>query len=169
MDIKHIKTTARQKKGRQPHASLARQDCTWAEIARASLGTNYTLARLPTCHTVAKDQGHPYPFAENSHMLITSKYSSSTNNSNELVFRHFFPAGHSATRELLQRHRTEAHAAIRKRLGVNLSYTDNMGDIVTLVTKKADHHQGEWITTCDIRGRFPNARAAVTAYEQQRN
>ena len=102
-------------------------------------------------------------------MLITGRYSSSTDNSNEIVFRHFFPTGYSTTRELLQRHRTEAHEAIRKRLGVNLSYTDNLGDTVTIVTKKADRHQGEGITTVDIRVRFPSARAAVTTYEQQRN
>jgi uncharacterized protein (DUF1330 family) len=82
---------------------------------------------------------------------------------------HFFPAGHSATRELLQRYRTEAHAAIRNRLGVNLNYTDNLGDTVIAVTKKADQHQGEWITTGDTRVRFPSVRAAVTTYEQQKN
>jgi hypothetical protein len=71
-------------------------------------------------------------FAENSHQLITARYSSITNNANKLVFTHFFLVGHSTTRELLQRHRTEAHAAIRKRLGVSLSYTDNLGDTVTV-------------------------------------
>jgi hypothetical protein len=63
----------------------------------------------------------------------------------------------------MQRYSSEAHAAIRKRLGMNLSYTDNLADSVTVVTKKADRHQGEWITTGDIRVRFPIARAAVTA------
>ena len=69
----------------------------------------------------------------------------------------------------MQRYRTEAHAYIRKRLGVNLSYTGNLGDTVTIVTKKADQHQGGWIATSDIRVRFPSARAAIIAYEQQRN
>jgi hypothetical protein len=101
------------------------------EVAPASPEANYTLPRLPTYHTVEKDQGYPYPFAENSHLLIKGKYSNSTYNSNELVFRHFFPAGHAATPELLQRHRTEAHVTIRKRLGVNLCYTDNLKDTVT--------------------------------------
>jgi hypothetical protein len=63
----------------------------------------------------------------------------------------------------------EAYEAIRKRLGVNLSNTDNLGDTVTVITKKADQHQGEWITTGDIRVRYPRARAAVTTYEQRRN
>jgi len=157
------------KRGGQPHTSLARLDCTWAEFARASPGTNKTIAMLPTYHTVAKDQGYPYPFAINLHLSITCRYLGSTYNTNELVFRHFFPAGHLATRELLQRYRTEAHAAIRKRLGVNLSYTNTLGDTVTVVTKKADPHQGEWITTGDIGVRFPIVRAAGTAYEQQRN
>jgi hypothetical protein len=52
---------------------------------------------------------------------------------------------------------------------VNLNYTDNLGDTVIVVTKKVDQHQGEWITTGDIRVRFPSVRAAVTTYEQQRN
>jgi hypothetical protein len=102
-------------------------------------------------------------------MLITCRYSISIDNSNELVSKHFFIAEHSATRELLQRHRKEAHASIRKRLGENLSYTDNLGDTVTIVTEKADQHQGEWITTGDIRFGLPGARVAVTTYEQQRN
>jgi hypothetical protein len=54
---------------------------------------------------------------------------------NEVVFRHLFPAGQAATRELLQRLRTETHAAIRKRLGMNHLYTDAHGDTVTVVTK----------------------------------
>jgi hypothetical protein len=78
-------------KGDQPHASLARQDGTWAEAARASPRASNTLARLPTHHTDAKDHGYPYPFAENPHLLITCKYSSSTDNSNELVFKTLLP------------------------------------------------------------------------------
>jgi hypothetical protein len=34
--------------------------------------------------------------------------------------------------------RTEAHAAIRKRLGINLLYTDAHGDAIIVVVKK--HH-----------------------------
>ena len=54
-------------------------------------------------------------------------------------------------------------------MGVNITNTDNLGDTVIVVTKKADQHQGEWITTGDIRVMFPSARAAIAAYEQQRN
>ena len=86
---------------------------------------------------------------------------------NEIVFRHLFPAGQAATRELLQRLRTEAHSAIRKRLGMNLFYTDAHGDTIKVVTKKSDH--GDWTTTWDIRVHFSSARAATIAYEQQRN
>ena len=46
------------------------------------------------------------------------------------------PAGQAATKELLQRYRVEAHGEIRKRLGINLSYTDALGDTITVVTKK---------------------------------
>ena len=49
---------------------------------------------------------------------------------------------------------------------MNLLYTDDQGDTITVVTSKSDH--GEWITTGDIRVRFSSVRAAVTAYEQQR-
>ncbi len=86
---------------------------------------------------------------------------------NDIVFRHLFPAGQALSRELLQRLRTEAHAAIRKRLGMNLLYTDAQGDTVTVVTSKSDH--GDRTTTGDIRVRFSIARAAATAYEQQIN
>ncbi len=82
-----------------------------------------------------------------------------------MVFRHFFPAGHSTTRELLQRYRTEAHAAICKCVGVNLCYPDTLGDTVTVDTKKAGQHQEEWITTGDIRVRIPSATAVGTAYK----
>jgi hypothetical protein len=72
-------------------------------------------------------------------------------------------------RELLQRYRTDAHAAIRKKPGVNLFYTDALGDTITVVTRKCDKHQGDWILTSDIRVRFPSMIAAGTTYEQQRN
>jgi len=45
-------------------------------------------------------------------------------------------------------------------MGINIFYTDNMGDTVTVVTKKAEQPQGELITTGDIRVKFPSARAA---------
>jgi hypothetical protein len=124
---------------------------------------------LPTYHTVAKDPGYPYPFDKNPHPLITSRNLSSTDNTNELVFRYFYLAGRSSTRELLQSYRTEAHAAIRKRLDIYLFYTDTLGDTITVVTKKAEQNQGEWITAGDIKVNFPSARAAVITYEQQRN
>ena len=86
-----------------------------------------------------------------------------------MVFIHFYLTGHSRTRELLQSYRKEAHAAIRKRLDINLFYTNTLGDTITVVTGKAEQHQGEWITTGDIRVTFPSGRAARTTYEQQMN
>ena len=127
------------------------------------------VARLPTYHTVAKNQGFPYPFAKNPHLLITGRYSGSQDNLNELVFRHFYPAGQSATRELLQRCRTDTHAAIRSRLGANLFHTNTLGDTITVVTKKADQQHGEWINTGNIRVRFLSARVAGSECEQQRS
>ena len=52
-------------------------------------------------------------------------------------------------------------------MGMNLLYTDAHADTVTVVTNKSDH--GELATIGDIRVRFSSARAAATAYEQQRN
>ena len=76
---------------------------------------------------------------------------------NEIFFRNVFPAGHASTRELLQSHRTAAHIAIRKRLGINLMHTDDKGDIIIVVTKKDDKQQGERITTRDIKVRFASS------------
>ena len=111
--------------------------------------------------------GFIYQFATQPHLLLTRRYSGSDDNKNEIVFRHLCPAGQAATRELLQRLRTEAHSAIRKRLDMNLLYTDSQGDTITVVTKQSDH--GEWTTTGDIWVRFSSATSAATAYEQQRN
>jgi hypothetical protein len=157
------------RKGSQLPTTLARTDRTWAEAARASPGNNTgTAVRLPTYHTVEKDLAIPYPFAANPHLLITGRYSSSIDNQNEILFRHMHPDGQAATRELLQRYLTEAHIEIRKRLGINLFYTDTLGDTITVVTKKSDKHQGDWILTGDIRVRFPSPRATITMYDQQR-
>ena len=57
---------------------------------------------------------------------------------------------------------------IRQRLGIHLLYTDAIGDTVTIVTRKTEKQQGEWTLPGDIRVRFPSARAAASAYEQQR-
>jgi hypothetical protein len=47
-------------------------------------------------------------------------------------------------------------------------YTHALGNTITVVTKKSDKHQGDWIMMGDIRVRFPNPRSAGTVYEQQR-
>ena len=52
-----------------------------------------------------------------------------------MVFRYTFPAGQEAPRELLQSHRTAAHIAIKKGLGINLMHTDSQGDTINVVTK----------------------------------
>ena len=48
-------------------------------------------------------------------------------------------------------------------------YTDTLENTRTIVTRKAEQHQGECIMTGDIRVRSPSARAAGTAHEKQRN
>ena len=130
-------------KGSQSPTSMARPNNTWAEVARASPGSNADLAiKLPTYHTVAKDQANPYSFAANPHLLIICRYSGSNANKNELVFIHVYLVGQATTREMLQRYRTEAHASIHKRLGVNPLYTDALGDTVTVVTKNQKSTKG---------------------------
>jgi hypothetical protein len=57
---------------------------------------------------------------------------------------------------------------MRKRLGINLFYTDTLEDTITVVTKKSDKHQGDGTLTGDIRVRFPSPRATRTIYNQQR-
>jgi len=146
-------------KGSHSPTTLARKDRTWAEATRASPGSNSGIAvMLPTYHTVEKDLAIPYPFAVNPHLLISGRYSSNNDNQNDIVFKHVYPVGHAATRELPQRYRTEAHIEIRKRLGINLFYTDALEDTIKVVTKKAYKHQGDWILTRDIRVRFPQPK-----------
>ena len=125
-----------------------RPDRTWPEVARTSPGRNTDLAvTLLTYHTVAKDHAVPYPLATNPHLLITCKFSRSSDNQNEVVFKHVYLAGQAATMEFMHRCRTEGHATIRKRLGVNMFYTHALENTATVVTRKSEKHQGEWILT----------------------
>ncbi len=157
-------------RGSQSLTSMVRPDRTWAEAARSLPGQNTDLAvKLPTYHVVAKDYAVPCPFAANPHLLINGRCSRSSDYENELIFIHVYSVGQTATKEMLQRYRTEAHIVIRKRIGVNLFYTDALGDTLTVVTRKSDKHQGDWILTSDIDVRFPSKRSACIAYEQQRN
>ena len=92
----------RSQKGSQSPTTLVRTDDTWADAARASLGSNTAATvRLPTYHTFAKNLAVQYPFAANPHLLITGRHSRSSDNQNELVFKHIFPTGQAVTRELL--------------------------------------------------------------------
>jgi len=126
------------RKGGQHHTSLERPERTWADAARASSRNNKLTIMHPTFHTVAKDLGLPYAFATISLLFITCTYSSNTENLNELVFKHVYPAGKAATRELLHSYSIEAHAAIYKRLGINLFCTDVMRYTLTDVTSKKE-------------------------------
>jgi hypothetical protein len=46
--------------------------------------------------------------------------------------------------------------------------TNTHGYIITIVTKKASSQTRAWTLTGDITIRFGNARAAISAYHQQR-
>ena len=121
-------------------SSLARPDRTWADNTRDSPGHNVSLAiRHPTFHTIAKDVGYPYPFATNPHLLIIGRYSRKTDNLEEIVFKHVYPARHAETRKLLQRYRTRAPSEIRKRLVINLFYTDTLGDTYSHGSYQKEH------------------------------
>jgi len=54
---------------------------------------------------------------------------------------HVFASGQATTWELLQTCRTEAHAAIRKRLYINLLYKDAHGDNIAVITKRLPHNK----------------------------
>jgi len=97
----------------------ARPKLTWAEAIGHSPEQLVVQFRNPTYHAIAQDAGCPFPFEHIPHLILTCRYSGSNLLQNEIVFRHIYPAGQAATRELLQSCRTEARSAIRKRLGIN--------------------------------------------------
>ena len=105
------------KTGGAPQIALVSPNRTWADAVRVT-GASTMVIRQPTFHTMAKDVGFLYHFATNPHLLITRRYSSSTDNRHELVFRHVFPTDQAVIRELLQSCRTAAHTIIRQRLGI---------------------------------------------------
>jgi len=144
-DNRHDYTsTPHQTQGQQGHNSPnkahqpARPKLNWAEAIGQPPTQQIVKSRNPTYHTVSQDAGCPFPFENTPHLLLTGRYSGSTLHQNELVFRHIYPVGLPATRELLQSCRTEAHSAIRKRLGLNLMHTDDYGDVITVVTRKSE-------------------------------
>ena len=148
----------------------ARSTPSWAEaIGHPQAAQQLVPQRTPIYHTVAKDADYHHPFESLPHLLLTGRYSGSTLPWDGMVFRNVLPSGHATTRELLQSHRTAAHIAIRKRLGINLMHADAQGDIITVVTKKTDKQKGEWTTTNDIIVRFATSKAARSAYDQQRS
>ena len=130
----------RRQQGENQHYTVEKTTRSWADAAGGSPTPHQAIIthKYQTYHTVGKDLGFTYPFAAQPHLMLTRRYSSSEDKKNEIVFRHLFQAGQPATRDLLQRLRTEAHSAIRKRLGMNLLYTDGLGDTVTVVTKKSE-------------------------------
>jgi hypothetical protein len=125
------------------------------------------LYMTPTFHTIDKDKMLPFPFEAHPHLQVTRRYSKSKLPQNKLVFRHIFEPGQYATREVLQLCRTRAAKDVKSRLGFAL-IQDNLGDPITVVTKKIGGPQGTWTLTGDIKIRFPSARSAKQTYAQQR-
>ena len=80
----------------------ARPNINWAEAIGHPPSQQLVQLRNPTYHTVSQDAGCPFPFEHIPNLLLTSRYFGSTLHHNELVFRHIYPIGLAATRELLQ-------------------------------------------------------------------
>jgi hypothetical protein len=117
-----------------------RPTLTWAEaIGHAPDKHQAVQYKNPTYHTIAQDVGFPFLLEHIPHIKLTDKYYGSFLLHNELIVRHFYPAGKAATRELLQSCRTDVHNAILKRPGTNLMHTDIHGDTITNVTKKSEN------------------------------
>jgi hypothetical protein len=142
------------------------QQITYATTAAKHQDNTVTVYKAATFHTVDKDNTYSYPFEDIPLLLITCIYSGATLPKNEIVFRHIYERGQTATRETLQACRSYAIQAIRKRLGIALHH-DHPGDPVTIVTIK-HIKSNEWHLTGDIRARFPSKRSVISAYNQQR-
>ena len=109
----------------------------------------------------------PFPFNVCPHLQVTSRYSNSKRPLNELVFSHIFEPWQNATRKVRQLCRIAAAKLVKGRGGVTL-LQDPLEDPVIVVTKKLGGPQGIWTLKRDITVRFPSARSANHAYEQQR-
>jgi hypothetical protein len=136
---------------------------TYAIAAAKHQDNTVTVYKAATFYNVDKDNTYSYPFEDIPHLLITGRYSGATLPKNQIVFRHIYERGQTATRETLQACRSYAIHAIRKRRGIALQH-DHLGDPVTIVTKK---HIGsnEWNLTGDGRVRFPSKRSVLSAYD----
>jgi len=142
---------------------------TWAEAIKQPPITSQLLSyKNPRIYlTVARDMGFAYPFKQIPNILLKIRYPGSTLPTNEIVYRHIYPAGQAANMELLQICHTTAHNAIRKRLGMSLLHTNSHGDTITMAKKKKIGSKREWTLKGDIRARFSNNRSASAVYDQQ--
>jgi hypothetical protein len=120
------------------------QHLTYAAATATHIPQAITPYRPTNFYTVDKGNTYPYPFEDIPHLLITGRHSSATLPKNEIVFRHIFERGQTATREVLHACRTYAMQAIRNRLGMSLT-NDAVGDPITVVTKKTN--KSEWFLT----------------------
>ena len=72
-----------------------------------------------------------------------------------------------ATRDCLLQLRTTVSDQVRSNLGVALKLDDH-GDPITVVTRRTTPSSSMWVTTGDVRIRFPSADIAKAVYTQQR-
>ncbi len=120
-----------------------------------------------TFHTVASDTTAPLPFGNPPHLQLTARFSASNLLEYDILFKQIFPGGDLATRDCLLRLRTTASDQVRNNLGVALKLDDH-GDRIIVVTRRTVPSSSMWVTTGDVKIRFPSADIARAVYTQQR-
>jgi len=74
---------------------------TYATSAAKYPDNTVTVYKAATFNTVEKDSTYSYPFEDIPYLLITGRYSGAALPKNEIVFRHIYERGQTATRETL--------------------------------------------------------------------
>ena len=121
-----------------------------------------------TYHSTERDTTVPFPFHYPPNLFVTGRHSEAKNSDNELVFHQVFQSGQSSTREVLQSCRSLVADQVRSHLGVAIPATDDVGDSITIVTKRAADSSNSWKLSGDVRIRFPSVTTAKAVYHQQR-
>jgi hypothetical protein len=129
--------------------------------------THYRAALPQTFDTIASDTAAPLPFENPPHLQLRGRFSGSNLSDYKILFTQVFLGGELATRDCLLRLRTIASDQVRNNLGVALQHDDH-GDPITVVTKRTTPSSSMWVTTGDVKIRFPSAEVARTVYTQQR-
>ena len=176
---RHAAATTKVEIRRGPFAVSPRDGaCSFLEVANegGSLGRGILLLPLKTLshafvphtfHTIASDKAAPLPFENPPHLQLTGRFSGSNIPEYEILFKQLFSGGDLATRECLLRLRTIASEQVRSNLGVALKH-DDYGDPITVVTRRTTPSSSMWVTTGDVKIRFPSAEVARAVNTQQR-